>query len=180
MEASNDSNMQIFKAIQGIITDPDFNIATQAFFATHSKAFDDNVEENKHEYKQIYEEYLSITERVIEAKIRDVHGFDEESFKRFLESFAEKKAEYEVESPDTVDMLYGMIEFDEFKKKMIAAKQGMLDSEGTEKDDEAFKDYQKLQADNEWENFQKFVGESLTDRQLGWQQKVTMNEFKNG
>ena len=38
-------------------------------------------------------------------------------------------------------MLFGMIDFEEFKKRMIAAKKGVIDSEGTEKDDQDLKDY---------------------------------------
>lgn len=97
-----------------------------------------------------------------------------------METLADKKAEYEAENQDTVDMLFSMIEFDEFKKKMIVAKKGCIDSEGTEKDDEAIKEYQKLQIEDEWGTFQKYLAEDLNDKSVGWYKKVNMSEFKNG
>ena len=152
MEQSSDANMQIFKSIGDVLADSDFTIANDDFYQKYSKNFDDD-DENKHEYKQIYEEYLSITEKVIEARIREQYGFDEEAFATFLESLAEKKGEYEAENADTVNILFSMIEFDQFKKKMLEAKKGLVDSESTAEDEDALQEYHKLQVEDEWANF---------------------------
>lgn len=37
-----------------------------------------------------------------------------------------------------------------------------------------------MMVEDEWAAFQKIVGESVTDRSLGWSKKVEQKEFKNG
>ena len=54
--------------------DSEFVISSDEFFAKNCKLFDENVDENKHEYKQIYEEFLNIQEKVIEGDFEYVSG----------------------------------------------------------------------------------------------------------
>lgn len=42
--------MQIFMAIGELMTDSEFVTANQDFYDRHCETFDENVEENKHEY----------------------------------------------------------------------------------------------------------------------------------
>jgi len=42
------------------MTDSDFVTANTEFFGQNCQMFEESVEENKHEYKQIYEEFLKI------------------------------------------------------------------------------------------------------------------------
>jgi len=55
---TRDSNMCVFDAICDMMTDSDFITANQEFMARHCDSFDANVEENKHEYKDIFEDFL--------------------------------------------------------------------------------------------------------------------------
>ena len=63
--------MSVFNAISELMTDPDWVTANQEFFAQHCDIFDANVEENKHEYKQIFEEFLKVQEDVIESRLKE-------------------------------------------------------------------------------------------------------------
>ena len=126
---STDTNLTIFKHITSIIIDPEFNVAIQDFYEKHTDTFDENVEENKHEYKAIYEEYVDITEKVIEARLKEQHGVTDDQIAAFLLSFKDNKKTYEDDNTDTVDALYAMIDFDKFKEKMIQAKKGMKNDE---------------------------------------------------
>ena len=53
MEASggDDSNMKIFKEIGELMTNSEFVSSSGDFFAKNCEVFDENVDENKHEYK---------------------------------------------------------------------------------------------------------------------------------
>ena len=104
-------------------------MAIQDFYEKHTDTFDENVEENKHEYKAIYEEYVDITEKVIEARLKEQHGVTDDQIAAFLLSFKDNKKTYEDDNTDTVDALYAMIDFDKFKEKMIQAKKGMKNDE---------------------------------------------------
>lgn len=108
---ASEGNMAIFKQIADILTDPEFNEALSAFYAANHPKFDE-AEENKLEYKNIYEEYITITEKVIEEKLMVNHGIDNDAFKAFLEDFKVNKAAYEADDAETVDALYVMIDFE--------------------------------------------------------------------
>ena len=45
-----------------------------------------------------------------------------EDLDAFYLSFKDKLPEYKAKNPEVVDMLYGFIDFDQFKKQMINAK----------------------------------------------------------
>ena len=49
--------------------------------------------------------------------------------KDFYSTFEANKKRYEEENTDTVDILFSMVNFDAFKKKMNLAKRGMIDVE---------------------------------------------------
>ena len=71
---STDKNMQIFNAISKIVVSPEFNDDSQAFIENNYAIFDED-DENKHEYKQIYEDYVSIMDKVIAVKLKNENGF---------------------------------------------------------------------------------------------------------
>ena len=95
-------------------------------------------------------------------------------------SFEDNKKLYEQENADTVDVLFTMINFDAFKKKMIVAKKGMsndLNNKSNAADENHFK---KVDIDEQWKLFQNYTAESINDKTIGWQKKVDQSEFKNG
>lgn len=180
MEAINNAgSMQVFKHISDIITDGDFNIAIQEFFNTNCQKFEDQ-EENKHEYQQIYEEYLDITEKVIETKLKEDHGIDDDKIRGFYESLILNKDPYEAENSDTFDALFAMIDFEEFKKRMFDAKKGMVNK--VVKDSEAGREqaYTKGLIDDQWNIYQAYMAEDLTSKEIGWKTKVNQKVFKKG
>lgn len=119
MEAA-DKNTQIFNTISSLMVDPEFITLNQSFFAQNCDKFEADEEENKHEYKQIYEEFLSIQENVIETKLKEQHS--EDDVLEFYTTFQDKMKAYEQINKDTVDFLFEMIEFDKFKSKMCRMK----------------------------------------------------------
>jgi len=80
------SPQEIFDHISDLIAQEDFIEAQETFMEANCKAFEDD-EENKHEYKQIYEEYLLIIDRLIEAKLKEEHGISDEDIKQFYTTF---------------------------------------------------------------------------------------------
>ena len=60
----------IFEQISELVSSPDFTEAQMSFFEKHNQIFDENEEENKHEYKEIFELYLSLMEQLIESQLQ--------------------------------------------------------------------------------------------------------------
>ena len=98
------------------MTNSEFVSSSGDFFAKNCEVFDENVDENKHEYKQIYEEFLKIQEDVIEAKLKE--AFSEDQVIEFYGSFEENMKSYEAEDKETVDFMFELIDFDKFKARM--------------------------------------------------------------
>lgn len=126
MEAKN---IAMFDAITDLITSEDFKQSDKAFIEQNFHIFDVD-EENKHEYKTIYDQYLEIMERLIEAKLVQEFNFTDEEVNDFYTTFQDKKAEYEARNVDTVDALYSFIEFDRFKKEMLDFKKSQTHTTG--------------------------------------------------
>ena len=118
---SQDKNSEIFNAICLIVVSPEFNEDSQAFVENNYAIFDEE-DENKHEYKQVYEDYVSIMDRVISAKLKNDSGFSEPEIEAFLASFEQNKDAYTATNAETVDTLYSFIDFMHFKKSMIDFK----------------------------------------------------------
>jgi hypothetical protein len=73
--------MTIFKNIGKIITTTEFNSATADFFAMHTDKFDETEDENKHEYKQLFEEYVQLADKALDAKLKEDYGVSEDDMK---------------------------------------------------------------------------------------------------
>ena len=120
---SLDKNTEIFNAISVIVVSPEFNEDSQTFVENNYGIFDEE-DENKHEYKQVYEDYVAIMDRVISARLKNENGFSESEIAAFLTSFEQNKDAYTATNADTVDTLYSFIDFMHFKKSMIDFKKG--------------------------------------------------------
>lgn len=73
---TTDKNMTIFDTVTALVAEDDFNQAQTEFVKKNHAIFDEE-EENKHEYKQVYEDYVNIMERMIEAKLKETYSEDE-------------------------------------------------------------------------------------------------------
>ena len=90
------------------------------FYMQNSDLFDENEEENKLEYMNIYEEYLKINDDVIQSKLQE--KFSEEQCINFISTFKDNLKNYEKEDKDTVDYMFELIDFQKFKQRMCNAK----------------------------------------------------------
>lgn len=71
----------------------------------------ENEEENKLEYTTIYEQFVDIVERAIEAKLKEEYNYQDSEIEEFLKTFEDNIGTYKEKDPETVDVLYGFIDF---------------------------------------------------------------------
>ena len=108
MEASN-KNMDIFKKICVLVTNPDFGSAQMTFIEKNKESFDANIDENKLEHTQMHTEYVHILEEIIEAQLKA--EFTDDEVNNFYSTFPDNMAAYKEENADTMEILYGFIDF---------------------------------------------------------------------
>jgi len=65
-----DSTMKVFNVLKSIMWEKEFLEANQSFFVKNCDIFED-IEENKLEYTNIYNEYLMIIEEVLESRAKE-------------------------------------------------------------------------------------------------------------
>ena len=173
--------MRVFLGVSELMTDSEFVSANQDFFERHCEQFDANVEENKHEYKQIYEEFLKVQEDIIEAKLRE--KFSEDDVLAFYESLQEDIKVYEQKDKETVDFLYEMIDFDKFKAKMCNAKAlNLMDRQlaaAKLQNTEMLKSRADFDIKVERALFDQRMAESVTSQEHGWKKRLDQPDWKN-
>lgn len=80
------------------------------------------------EYSQIFDEYVYILESIIESKI--ANAYSKEQIAEFYNDFKENYKNYEAINSETVEVLFGFIDFVKFKEAVIKfKKQGQKDDE---------------------------------------------------
>ena len=122
------TDVQIFNEVVTIVSDAKFLADQMEFFEKHYSIFEDT-EENKLEYSPIYESYVYILESVIDSKLKE--KFQPSETEDFYKSFKANIKTYEEINSDALDVLYGFIDFDKFKDKMVKFKQNSA-KEGTD------------------------------------------------
>jgi ADP-ribosylation factor 2-binding protein len=130
---SPQKSKDIFKSICDLVVKPEFQEDQQAFFDKYSDQFDPN-EENKLEYTPIYEKYVEIVEKIIEAKLKDEYGHTNGEIEQFYQDFKAEMSEFEKEDRDTMDLLYGLVDFMKFKKSMLTYVKGATNLKATEEE----------------------------------------------
>jgi len=68
-----DVNFEIFKMVSEIVQDDEFTNAQNAFFDKNKEPFEET-EENKLEYTQIFEQYVTILEEIIAVKLKEKYS----------------------------------------------------------------------------------------------------------
>ena len=86
------TDVQIFNTLVDLVTSDSFQTSQAEFFEKHKDQFTDD-EENRLEYKEIYENYVFIVDQVIDTKLQG--KFSEEEVEAFYEGFAAKYKSYE-------------------------------------------------------------------------------------
>lgn len=109
----------IFSRMATLVQDDVFLNAQHTFFDKHKNSFEDT-EENKLEYTQIFEQYVTILEEIITARLNDT--FSPEEINGFYGSFKDNLAKYEAENPIAVEIIFGLIDFDKFKAAILTYK----------------------------------------------------------
>ena len=142
-------NLTIFQNVANIIATTEFNEANAEFFKLHSHKFSDD-EENKHEYMQLFEEYLSLAEKAIESKLKEEMGVTDDEMLEFYSTFEDNRKLYEADNSDAFDTLFTMINFDAFKKQMVTANRGMIDIESTQVNAADKNTFKKLDINEQW------------------------------
>ena len=146
------------------------------FFEKHNHVFEDT-EENKLEYSPIYESYVYILESVIDSRL--IEKFMPSETEEFYKTFKDNLQTYEAINSDTLDTLYGFIDFDKFKDKMIKFK------ETADKDTKQGADVTTQNVGvsslelNDASTIDELLKEDIKDKKVGWALKLDMKE-KNG
>ena len=130
---SSQKSKDIFKSISEMIVKPEFMDDQRDFYDKYHSQFDPE-DENKLEYTPIYEKYVEIMEKLMEAKLKGQYGFTDEDIEIFYKEFQANAKEFEKEDIDTVDVLYGMVDFVKFKKSMLTYVKGAIDLKETDEE----------------------------------------------
>ena len=89
----------------------------------HKDIFDEN-DENKLEYTTIFEEYVKILERTIDTQL--YQNYQEAQISAFYNDFKDNFKEYQKVNSDTVEILFGFIDFNKFKTQMLEVKKSQV------------------------------------------------------
>ena len=116
-----------------------------AFFDKNCQIFSEE-EENKLEYTNVYEAYVKLMEQLIEMNLKEKYSVSDEDVKAFYDTLKQEGAitTYQTLNNDTLEILFGFIDFDKFKRSMLDAKKGMVNTEES-KNVEEYKDQVKAE-----------------------------------
>ena len=123
------SHLDIYHKICNIVTDPEFNEGQLNFFTANCVLFTDD-EENKHEYKDIHEQYILLLEKAIEVQLKQ--EYSEDQMNSFYTDFAENFENYKSVNEDAYEIMCASIDFNKFKDQMLKFKVGVKDEEKSE------------------------------------------------
>eukprot|EP01041_Mallomonas_annulata_P002739 gene2739-5394_t len=106
----------IVSALEEVILDEEFNIQQTEYCDRHCDIFEDN-DENKLEYTDIFQEYTSFIERIIESNLTEkIPDFSMQKFEKLLSTRSDQL------SGDVFDLLISLGDFNEFKQLMLSQK----------------------------------------------------------
>ena len=125
-------------------------------------------------HSDIHKDYIMIMEQIIEAKLKV--NFSDDEVKAFYETFKDKLDSYEKIDAETVDILFGFVDFDKFKQKMIEYKGGMQDEKFKETEDKPMAQYTDAGQDEIVKLFNDLNAEDLKDAAKQWKMSLEMVE----
>ena len=122
--ADEDEFDLIVSCLEEILFDDSFMKEQSDFFEQHCDIFEDK-EENKIEYTEIFEKFKSITENIIEQRLKStLKGFSMRKFEKMLSLRGDELG------GEVFDFLFSLTDFSEFKETMLSHKnkgKGQLD-----------------------------------------------------
>lgn len=165
---SESKDVQIFRSLVSLVTSQEFSESQTAFFEKHQGSFTAE-EENKLEYKEIYENYVYIVDEILDGNIKA--QYSEEEVKAFYDGFKDRYPEYEKIHKATVDTLFNFVDFSKFKETMLEVKKA-----GNEPPKEETRDSIEMSQ----EYMDQLLKEDPKDPKTGWQANFTQAKEKNG
>lgn len=109
---------------------------------------------------------------MIEAKL--VEKFSQKDIDEFYGTFKDKMADYNQANPSAVDVLFGFIDFDKFKKNILRHKKDMEMMNA-----DAGLNNEKTVTLQDHDVFWELIKEDLADPKLKWKKSLEVKE-KNG
>ena len=172
----SDKNLKIFKDIGELCISGEFVEAQMSFFNKNCGIFTDD-EENKLEYTNVYETYVKLIEQLIESQLKEKNGYSDQDLDEFYKSLKEDGAikRYQETNNDTLEILYGFIDFDKFKLQMLKAQKGVQDKDSKETVEE-YKENVNAKHSFSFEDFKKIESEDLST----WTRKLNEDKFTDG
>jgi hypothetical protein len=167
-------DQQIFNAIADEITQVEFQNDQNEFYAKHMDKFEDT-EENKLEYTQVYEAYIEILEQMIEAKLGA--KFPQEDIDTFYEGFKNNMNTYEQMNRDAVDILFGFLDFDKFKKNILSYKDSIRSDQTTPTQSTEDSSDGETSGNSVLKLFD-LLKEDPNDKAFGWKKSLEMKPSK--
>ena len=110
MDQISHQNADVFRALQRLLAQDEFQDARLEFLNANLAKFED-AEENKLEYTSIYEAYVQIMDQLIDSKLAESCGFSQPQIEGFYNDFAKQSTVYEEMDNETYQML---LEFTDF------------------------------------------------------------------
>ena len=108
---------------------------------------------------------------MIEAKLKE--KFSQEDIDEFYEKFKERMAEYNEANSGAVDVLFGFVDFDKFKKNILRHKQDMALMST-----DAGNDNEKIVTLQSHDIFWDLIKEDLNDKKLKWKKNLEIKDKK--
>ena len=153
--------MKVFKLLAQLVTSTEFTDACYSFLEKNKHIFDDD-DENKLEYTEVFEAYITILEQCIDAKLYT--KFQEEQVNAFYKDFKDNWKLYETEDSEVVETLFGFIDFNKFKKQMLEFKSGAINWDKSKLEAESAIVHGLKTPQFFWDR----LSEDITDKSLGW------------
>ena len=132
-------NQEIFRTVSDYIIDCDFGQAQYEFFEKCKSKIEAD-EENKLEYTPIFNEYVQVMEQFVDFKLKE--KYSDEQITAFYEEFKVNFKNYEASNKDSVEVLFGLIDFEKFKEAVLNYKKGI--DEGKASAEQAMADAEKM------------------------------------
>ena len=130
----------------------------------------DEEEENKLEYTNVYQDYVHLMEHLLDATLKnDTYNHTDEEVDEFYTSFKEESKVYITANEDVMDLLFGLVDFQKFKRSVLEYKKGCIDDKATE--DSSKLEYGKQGYD--YDEFMKEYHSNPDDKASGWVRKIT-------
>ena len=108
-------NKQIYAKFGDRVIGEEFISYQNEFYAANCKLFKAGEEENSLESHNVYKDYMSTMEKLLDHNMTQKEGFTEEQLDAFYTNLKQNMKEYERINSHTLDILYGVIDFEQFK-----------------------------------------------------------------